>query len=123
MKNDYRQILASWQFWGIPNIEGSVCAGTRVRMFCVLRNATALPSNACWISLSPDMDVHGKIIGRTGDILAVLLKMAGTGGIISELWQVSVELGDVPLLTVFGVSCHSRDTPKGLQILDEPCPT
>ena len=126
----------------------------------MLRNATALSSNACWICLSLDEDVHGKILGgtgdilavlfkmggtgdilavllkmggtgdilavlfkmgETGDILAVLLKMDGTGEIIAELWEVSVELGDVPLLTVFGVSRRSRDTPKDLQIVDEPC--
>ena len=27
------------------------------------------------------MDVHSKILGRTGDKLAVLLKMGGTGGL------------------------------------------
>jgi hypothetical protein len=51
----------------------------------VLRNATALSSNACWICLSLDEDVHGKILCETGDILAVLLKMGGTGEIIAEL--------------------------------------
>lgn len=74
----------------------------------VLRNATALSSIACWICLFLDEDVHGKILG-------------GTGEIIVELWEVWVELGDVLLLTVFGVSCCSRDTPKDLQIVDEPC--
>jgi hypothetical protein len=32
-----------------------------------------------------------------------------------------VELGDVHLMTVFGVSCRSRDTPKDLQIVDDSC--
>ena len=87
----------------------------------MLRNATALSSSACWICLSLDEDVHDKILGGTGDILAVLLKMGGTGEIIAELREVSVKLGDVPLLTVFGVSCRSRDTPEDLQIVDELC--
>jgi len=55
-----------------------------------------------------DDDVHGKILG-------------GTGEIIAELWEVSMEIGDVPLLNVCGVSCRSKDTPEDLQIVDEPC--
>jgi hypothetical protein len=47
--------------------------------------------------------------------------MGGTDEIIAELWKVLVKLGDVPLLTVFGVSRRSRDTSKDLQIVDEPC--
>jgi len=126
----------------------------------VLRNTTALSSNACWVCLSLDEDLHGKILGGTGDILLVLLKMGGTGDILAvllkmggtgdilavllkmggtgdipaillkmggtgeisvELREVSVELEDVPLLTLFGVSRCSRDTPKDLQIVREPC--
>jgi hypothetical protein len=45
--------------------------------------------------------------------------MGGTGEILAELWEVSVELADE--LTVFGVSRFSRGTPKDLQIDDEPC--
>jgi len=45
--------------------------------------------------------------------------MGGTCEIIAELWEVSVELAVE--LTVFGVLCLSRDTPKDLQIVDEPC--
>ena len=79
-----------------------------VYFFRVLCNDIALSFNPCWICLSLDDDVHGKRIG-------------GTGEIIVELWEVSMELGDVPLLTVCGVSYHSRDTPEDLQIVDEPC--
>ena len=90
-------------------------------LFRVLRNATALSSSACRICLSLDEDVHGKILSGTGDILAVLFKMGGTGEITAELWEVSVQLGDVPLLTVFAVSCRSKDTPEDSQFVDEPC--
>jgi len=58
-------------------------------------------------------------MGGTGDICAVLLKMGGTGEILAELWEVSVEIGNE--LTVFGVSCRSRDAPKDLQPADELC--
>jgi hypothetical protein len=58
-------------------------------------------------------------MGGTADILAVLLKMGGNGEILAELWEVLVEPGDE--LTVFGVSCRSRDAPKDLQFVDELC--
>jgi hypothetical protein len=45
--------------------------------------------------------------------------MGGTGDILAELWEVSVDFGDE--LTVFGVSCRSRDAPNDLQFLDELC--
>jgi hypothetical protein len=61
------------------------------------------------------MRMYTKIVGD------VLLKMGGTDEILAELREVSVELADVPMLTVFGVSCHSRDTPEDLEIVDELC--
>ena len=92
----------------------------------VLCNVIALSSNACRICSSLGEDVLGKTLGAvwlkmggTGDIRAVLLKMGGTGEIIAELWEVSVETGDE--LTLFGVSCRSRDAPKYLQHADELC--
>lgn len=45
--------------------------------------------------------------------------MGGTGEILADLWEVSVELANE--LTVFGVSCCSKDTPKILKPVDEPC--
>lgn len=84
-----------------------------VYFFHALRDATALSSSSCWICLSLDEDVHGKILGD------VLLKMGGNGGILTELWEVSVELGDK--LTVFGISSRFRAAPKYLQFVDELC--
>jgi hypothetical protein len=43
--------------------------------------------------------------------------MGGNGEILTELWEVSVELGDE--LTVFGISSRFRAAPKGLQFVDE----
>ena len=45
-------------------------------------------------------DVHGKVLCRAGDILAVLITTGGTGKITAKLRQVSVEIGDVPPPTV-----------------------
>jgi hypothetical protein len=45
--------------------------------------------------------------------------MGGTGEILAELREVLVELGDE--LTVFGISCRSKDAPKDLQFVDELC--
>ena len=45
--------------------------------------------------------------------------MGGTGEILFDLWKVSMELADE--LTVFGVSSCSKDTPKNLKTVDEPC--